>query len=308
MHFQIHQIHLTFINLKLGVLTLVRSNFDQNLQMKKILLAVPGFFILTITEAQQKQGKVVYELTTQVNMQIHSGDDEVSLDVENENGQNMLRRFRTDKFELTFGNNQSLWIQADETIDDNPDGGEFGFMMFGPDQSQIVFHDFNVAKRIEQREIFDKKFIITDSIEKLSWKLGSETEMILGFLCHKATAQRIGKRMQIMMQNEKIERKEVSDTIGYVAWYTTDIPVPAGPEVQGQLPGLMLSLNIDSGRMVYQAIEISINVDLASIKAPTKGKRVTRDEFKVEQNKMMEQIEKNNQGGGHRMLIRFKSH
>jgi Protein of unknown function (Porph_ging). len=37
------------------------------------------------------------------------------------------------------------------------------------------------------------------------------------------------------MDNGKMERKEIDDTTSMVAWFTTEIPVPAGPEVQGQL-------------------------------------------------------------------------
>jgi hypothetical protein len=49
---------------------------------------------------------------------------------------------------------------------------------------------------------------------------------------------------------------------------------------------------------------ISPDVSLASIKTPTKGKRVTRDEFREEQNKMMKELERNNQRGGQRIMIR----
>ena len=73
----------------------------------------------------------------------------------------------------------------------------------------------------------------------------------------KPLQQRIGKRMVMTMDNGKMERKEIDDTSAIVAWFTTDIPVSAGPEVQGQLPGLILSLETNNGRTVYTALEIS---------------------------------------------------
>jgi GLPGLI family protein len=152
--------------------------------------------------------------------------------------------------------------------------------------------------------MFDKKFIVEDSIRKLNWKLTGETRPILGHVCQKATAQNIGKRMQMTMDNGKMERKEITDTSMIVAWFTTDMPVPAGPEVQGQLPGLILALDINNGRMVYKALEISAKADVASIKEPTKGKKVTPAEFSEERNKMMDEMQKNNQGGGNRIIIR----
>jgi GLPGLI family protein len=112
--------------------------------------------------------------------------------------------------------------------------------------------------------------------------------------------------MQMTMDNGKMERKEVTDTSMVIAWFTADIPVPTGPEVQGQLPGLILALDMNNGRMVYKAVEISPKADLASIKEPSKGKKVTPDEFREERNKMMDEMEKNNQGngGGTRIIIR----
>ena len=76
------------------------------------------------------------------------------------------------------------------------------------------------------------------------------------------------------------------------------------PEMQAQLPGLILALDKDNGRVEYKAIEISLKADLASIKEPTKGKKVTPEEFTEERNKMMDEMQKNNQGGGNRIIIR----
>jgi GLPGLI family protein len=217
----------------------------------------------------------------------------------------MLPKTRTDNFELSFGNNQSLWTMQEEEMDNNDAGsGGMGFVMIRGGQGDIVFNDFNTGKRLEQREMFDKKFLIEDSIRKLTWKLTDETQTILDHLCRKAVSQRIQQRMQMSMENGKMERKEVSDTVPIVAWFTTDIPVSAGPEVQGQLPGLILALDMNNGRMVYKATSISDKVDLASIKAPTKGKKVTPEEFRTESNKMMDEMQKNMGAGGNRVIIR----
>ena len=111
--------------------------------------------------------------------------------------------------------------------------------------------------------------------------------------------------MQMTMDNGKMERKEINDTANIVAWFTTDIPVSTGPEVQGQLPGLILALDMSEGRTVYKALEISPKADIASIKEPTKGKKVTPAEFVKERDNIMLEMQKNNQGsGGNRVIIR----
>ncbi len=252
---------------------------------------------MNLLYSQQKEGMVVYERTMQ--MQPHIDDD-------NDAVAQMLPKTRTDKFELTFVNNQSLWKHTEEETENTEFGGDgMQLSIVGPGQNDIVFHDFNKGRRVEQREMFDKKFIVEDSIRKLNWKLAGETQTILGHVCQKATAQRIGKRMQMTMDNGKMERKEIDDTTAIIAWFTTDIPVSAGPDLQGQLPGLILALDMNDGRLVYKAVEISPKTDLASIKEPTKGKKVTPDEFTSERNKMMDEMQRNHQGnGGNRIIIR----
>jgi len=263
--------------------------------MRKLVLFIPAVLLVTFLTAQQKEGKVIYARTIQ--MEIHIDDnDEVS---------QMLPKTRTDKFELTFGNNQSIWKHVEEEEDNEELGGNgMQIRMMGPGQNDIVFYDFTNAKKVEQREMFDKKFIVTDTIQKLTWKLTGETQTILGHVCQKAIAQNVGKRMQMTMDNGKMERTEMTDTSMITAWFTADIPVPAGPEMQGQLPGLILALDMNNGRMAYKAVDISPKADLALIKEPAKGKKVTPAEFTEERNKMMDEMQKNNQGGDTRIIIR----
>src|SRR5258706_9709609 len=80
--------------------------------MKKILTVVCTFLAVGLVQAQQKQGIVTYERVVQLQIQI-SGDDEAL--------QNMLPKTRKDNFELVFGNNQSVWKQAEKEMED--DGG-----------------------------------------------------------------------------------------------------------------------------------------------------------------------------------------
>lgn len=258
--------------------------------MKQLLFAASLSLSLAAT-AQQTTGTVTYVRTMQMNIR---ADDPMMA---------MLPKTRTDKFELFFGNNQSLWKRAEEEAGpDEISGGGMQVKVMVAGQNEVIFCDFAQAKRVEQREMMERKFIVADSIRKLNWTLGSETKTILGHVCHKATAPRPGRRTQMSMENGKIERKEIADTTTLTAWFTPDIPVPAGPEVQGQLPGLILALDINNGRMVYEAVEISPKAELASIKEPTKGKKLTPDEFTKETTRMMEELQKNNQGGGNRII------
>jgi GLPGLI family protein len=264
--------------------------------MKKILFSCLALVMIAGAEAQQKEGKVIYQRTIQ--MQFVTVDDQ--------SGENTTPRTRTDKFEVNFANGQMISKQMEDEIeDDNFSGGGGGVMIrtMGGGTDDAVFCDFEKARKVETREFFDKKFLISDSIRRGNWKLSDETKTILNHLCRKATSQRIGKRMMMTMDNGNMERKEVEDTSSVVAWFTTDIPVSAGPEMQGQLPGLILGLETNNGRTVYTAMEISPKANIAAIKEPTKGKKVTPDEFTAERNKMMDEMQKNNQGGNFKIRV-----
>ena len=259
--------------------------------MRKILIAGCAFLTATLIQAQQKEGKVTYVRVSQIQIRINDGNEEM---------QNMLPKTRTDNFELIFGNNQSLWKQAEqENNDDNEmSGGGMQIRMMATGSDDVMFCNFDAAKKVELRMMLDKKFIVEDSIRPLKWKLSDETKTILNHLCRKATATQYSKGSSMIMTNGNMERKEVSDTSNIIAWFTSDIPVSAGPgEYQGQLPGLILEMDVHDGRQVIKALGISEKADLASIKEPSGKKRYTPDEFKKERTKMMENMQINNQGG-----------
>jgi len=244
--------------------------------------------------AQQKEGKIIYQRTVQLQMAVNDGS-----------GEHEMPRTVTDKFEMSFANSKMIWQGMEDEMEDGNSGEGGGIMIrtMGGGADNAVFCDFEKAKRVESREFFGKIFLISDSIRRSNWKLADETKTILNHVCRKATSQRIGKRMMMTMDNGKMERKEIDDTSNIVAWFTTDIPVPVGPEMQGQLPGAILSMELNNGRMVYTALEISPKPDMSAIKEPTKGKKVTPNEFAVERNKLMDEMERNNQGGNIRIRM-----
>lgn len=267
--------------------------------MKKILL----FGLVTVgghlTYAQQTTGKLVYERVSQ--MQITLSDDQAS-----EHIRNMLPRTRTENFELTFGNNQSLWKQSEKEMEEPTVFGDGAIQIrtasFGSDD--VLYYNFDSKTRVERRELFDKTFIVDDSIRSLKWKMTGETKDILGHKCMKATSTQISKRTQMVMNDGAMEKKEIDDTSVVIAWFATDIPVQAGPaEYQGQLPGLILEMDIANGRQTFKALNISKDADIAQIKAPTGKKRYTADEFQKERNKMFEQMQKNGNGPGRVMRV-----
>jgi GLPGLI family protein len=270
--------------------------------MKKLFLFAITLIVLQ-TAATAQQGKVLYERTVKLQFSFAGMPGGM---------EQQVPQSRTDKFELSFGNNQSLWKQAEE---EQPEDATFSaeggaqIRMVVAGSNDVLYTNMETGKRVEKRELFDKIFIVDDTIAKLKWKMTGETKSILNHNCMKATSTRISKRTMMNIDNGKMERKEIEDTAAIIAWFATDIPVSAGPsEFQGQLPGLILEMDIKDGTQVYKATGIAEVVDIASIKEPTGKKHFTQEEFKKERDKMMKEMQENMPsgpgGGGHRMIIR----
>jgi len=269
--------------------------------MKRLLIA-SAILIAIPSLAQVKEGKIVYERTMQ--LQIRINDDNPAF-------QNMIPKERKDKFELFFTDGKSLWQgveddgQSDETSFGDSGGG-MRMVIRVPGSDDIAFHNIIESKKVDQRELGGKSYIIADSIKKMSWKVAGETKVILGHNCMKATTQRMQESFRMTMDNGEAKREKVMDTMNIVAWFTNEIPGSFGPDIyQGQLPGTILEIDVNNGRNTFKAIEISPKVDIAKIKEPSKGKKVTAEEFAKEREKLMQEMMQNGGGpGGMRVNIR----
>ena len=174
--------------------------------MKRLLIA-SAMLIAIPTFAQMKEGKILYERTMQ--LQIRINDDNPAF-------QNMIPKERKDRFELLFTEGKSLWqpIEDDNQGDDMNfnDGGGMRMVFRMPGSNDVVFHNIAESKKVEQRELADKNYIISDSIKKMSWKIAGETKTLLGHNCMKATTQRTQESFRMTMDNGEAKREKVMDT------------------------------------------------------------------------------------------------
>ena len=265
--------------------------------MKRILIAGSLLLTVPLLQAQQNSGHITYERVTKMMAHI------------NINGiENDVPQARKENFELIFGNNQSLWKAVEQENEETPgaadnEGGMYVNMIM-PGSNDVLYFNFETGKRTEKRELLGKNFIVDDSIGSLKWKMTGESKTILNHNCMKAVATRISTQMQMTINDGKMERKEIHDTSKISAWFTNDIPVSAGPgEYQGQLPGLILEMDVSNGRQTFIATGISEKTDLALITEPTGKKHYTPAEFMKEREKMMKEMEQNNQGGNRQIRI-----
>ena len=259
--------------------------------MKRIVFAccTAAVFLFQPAQAQQKAGRVVYERTVQINFSFTGMDEGM---------QRMIPRSRTDKLEVLFGDNQSLRKSVFEVQpeENNFEGNGVQIRMVAAGADDITYTNFSDNRVVEQRELATKKYIVTGDVQKLNWKLTGETKTVLNIPCQQAISQRISTRTSMVMEDGKMKREEVPDTLNITAWFAPSIPVSAGPEYQGQLPGLILAIDINNGRTVYKAIELSPAVEMKDIKEPKNGKKMTQEEFTREREKVLEEMQQNNRG------------
>jgi GLPGLI family protein len=86
-----------------------------------------------------------------------------------------------------------------------------------------------------------------------------------------------------------------------VAWYTDQIETPAGPEGYFGLPGLILLINMDNETMTYKAMSLE-PLGKATVKAPTSGKKITREEYRKLMEEQFQGMRMGGPGGGGMMI------
>lgn len=267
--------------------------------MKKFLFLL-GLSAALKVSAQSVNTTIVYDRTQNMHRTIN-----------NDQMKAMMPEFRTIKQLLFINDSTSLFKNA--PVDEAPDpfagggGGGTTFRFRAPET--ITYKNFNTGNQVEARELMDKKYLISDSVKTQQWKLVDETKTIMGHVCKKAIAKvqaPAAVRIMTTTTTNDGNTSKTDTTINkptasqpklteVVAWYADDIAVPAGPENYGGLPGVILGLDLDNGLTTFTAVEIKQGTDVSLFKEPTKGKKVTRDEFKKESTEMMQKM---NMGSG----------
>lgn len=243
--------------------------------------------------AQQKEGTVLYEKKQNMHKILP-----------NEQMKAFIPEFRSSNHMLLFSDSLSVYRLIPEVEAPDPFAGGGGggvtvrFSGGGPDGGDL-YKNFAQQKGLQSTELAGKLFLIVDTLNPQPWKLTEETKKILGYTCYKAIRKTIAPRMTMRTMSmggpnseETVKSNSpapASKEIETVAWYTSDILTPAGPENYGLLPGLILEIDVDNGTTVFKATEVKASLNKKELKEPTKGKIIGRKEFQKLQMDMMQQ-------------------
>lgn len=277
-----------------------------------ILVALVVLFSLMIGRAQDFQGNAIYESKTQVNMDF--GGRQIPEDRKKEILERM-KKANEKTFTLTFNKNESIYKEEEQLEQPNAGrgGGRFRMMSGGGGD---YYKNIIEEKYLIKNELLGKIFLIEDKLEKLDWKLQSETKQIGQYTAFKATATKLIKRpnMRAMFRgrrgnnadddNEKKEEEFIEKEIEIVAWYTPEIPINNGPGEYWGLPGFILEVSDDITTIICSKIVLNPK-EKTEIKAPSKGKKVDQEEYDQISREKMKEMRENFRNNGNRPGRRF---
>ena len=261
----------------------------KNIPMKKSIFVLLAMLTGVLAAAQDGSngfllsGSVIYEQIMKLNIQLE-GDAAQFADV--------LPRERKSEKVLHFTEEASLYenhhTEDPEEALDMHHGGNVMIKMAEPDNK--TYTDLKEGLQIEQKEFMSRSFLIESDLPKGNWKLTGQQKMILEYPCQEA----------ISGEDEKLA----------IAWFTPAIPVAAGPDRYGNLPGLVLEVILDGGDNTITAKSIELKEpDEAQLKKPAKGKKVTKEEYQaIVEEKMKEMGVEHGAASGSNQTVVIRIH
>ena len=194
------------------------------------------------------------------------------------------------KYILTFNKQESMFYE-EAKLDGISGATDSWGKNFAPGDQYKNTKD---NQQIQNQEFYGKNFLVKDNLQPIKWVMSGETKKIGKYISYRATASiptvdltwydfswdRLPAESDNKNENIKMTNVE--------AWYTPQIPVSHGPSEYWGLPGLILE--ISAGNTTLLCYEIVLNPEeKVEIKAPKKGKVVTKNEYqKIISNKMKE--------------------
>lgn len=190
---------------------------------------------------------------------------------------------------LTFNREESMFKEEDK-IDALSGATDSWGKNFTPGDQ---YKNVKTNTQIQNQEFYGKKFLVKDSLQPISWKIGSETKQIGKYNCFKATAliptndltwyafswNKLSNQQKDSENTNSDVKDEASIALTQVeAWFTPQIPVGHGPLEYWGLAGLILEVSAGDTTLLCSKIILNPKEKI-KIEAPEKGKEVTKNEY-----------------------------
>lgn len=231
--------------------------------MKQLITILLAFLSISAS-GQENQGIAKYAL-----IQDYSNLGNSMLDtIQNESIKKTILAMRgqsidydTIYFDLRFKSNISYFKAEEEVVVD-------GLNIYKIVASNIgeFYVDIEDGASISLKEFDGVYFRIEEDLFNVKWELTDEKKSINGYDCNKAITSYTETR-----------KDGTEKTYPIVAWYKDGFLEGHGPKGYGGLPGLIVELEFNPVSS-FKLESIDLNEEV-SIDKPTKGKKVTKDEF-----------------------------
>ena len=196
---------------------------------------------------------------------------------------------------LSFNKEESLFIEEDQ-LDAISGATDSWGKNFAPGKQ---YKNVKSNTQLQEQEFYGKKFLVNDVLQTIDWKLEPDTKNIGNYTCFKATASIPTDQLTWYSfswdnlkeaddtETDSTQPKDVKMTL-VEAWYTPQVPVRHGPLEYWGLPGLILEVSADNTTMLCSKLVLNPD-EVIEIEAPSKGKEVTKLEYRtIINNKMVE--------------------
>ena len=228
--------------------------------MKQLLLTT--CILIGLTANAQQSGTIVYDEITKMDIHLPEGmelPDGFAMPSEN-----------VFKKALYFTETESLYKNLpQEPIVNEVKSEGFHMEIKNDIPEDEYFKDLTKSTKVEKRDFLDRTFLMKGDIKEFQWKISPEQDKILDYLVQKATT--------------------TMDTLEITAWFAPQLSISNGPGQYGNLPGMILKVEIPQLNRVIEAKEVTLDKMDENIIAPKKGKKLSDEEFeKIRAEKLAE--------------------
>lgn len=208
-----------------------------------------------------------------------------NLPPEREHLKNMMPQFSESRYEFYFTEEESMYMPKKEIEDPAYSPGSNQMRYRWNRDTRVVYKNLGENRIVDSRDFLQKQFLIKGNILPKKWKITSKQKSILGYMCLSATYQ-------------------ADSVTNIVAWFAPQLAVQNGPADYQGLPGMILSIDINDGHRIIEAVSIDTTLpDPEILKEPKKGKEVTPEEFEKIQEEKFKEMGLQNGGPPRHMFI-----
>lgn len=207
-------------------------------------------FTVSVKAQHTQSGTIEYERKTNLHRTIDQMDEDDRKWIDRMRSQ--IPKHIVHYFDLSFNTQHSLYKPGRE-----PEKTVNLWFAQTPASENVVYTDFTTGRVTAQKQVYEEKFLVKDTMRKLEWKIMDEVRTIADFPCRKAVAV-------------------MCDSVYVIAFYTEDILANGGPEMFSGLPGMVLEVAVPRLHTTWIATKINFDPPAEKdIVPPKKGKEVT---------------------------------